>query len=486
MSMLSLRPYQVEATDRIRQSFGAGQRKVIICLPTGGGKTVVFSSIVAQTAARGKRVAILTDRIELLTQAGGSISRMGVDYEVISAKTKYINTAARVYIGMVETFFRRLKWYPQLRNIDLLIIDEAHKGSFKKLFKEISETTFVIGATATPLATSKADPLKNYYQNCINPVQIQELIDLGFLCDCRTFSAQIDMDALEVDGKGEYTDESQRKALYSGVVEKYEQFAAGTKCICFNINVAHSLQVTAEFAARGYIAEHLDGETPTHERARIIAAFKRGEIQILNNVGILNAGFDDPATRTIIVNRATTSVSLWLQMAGRGSRPHPESGKSEFTLIDMGGNWSRLGLWEMERDWVKLFFHPPKKRDGGAAPVKTCPACESILQASARVCKYCQHEFEIQVAEPIEAEFVQVNAPRKPWKEQTIPELLLTQEVKKYKFGWLMRQLRERSETMGEFESQLSELARIKNYKHGWVRHQLANFNSESQTDTPD
>ncbi len=473
---MNLRPYQIDATKKIREAFLNGKKRVIICLPTGGGKTVVFSDIVAQTAKRGKRVAILTNRIELLTQAGGSIARMGVDFEVIEAKSKTIDTNAKVYVGMIETFYRRLKWYPQLRNIDLLIIDEAHIGSFKKIFSEISENTFVIGATATPIATSKADPLKNYYNECINPVQIQELIDGGFLCECFTFSAKVNQDALELDSKGEYTDESQRKALYSGVVEKYEQFAKGTKTICFNINVAHSIQVSKEFEEAGYSSAHLDGETPEHERKRIINAFKRGEIQILNNVGILNAGFDDPATRTIIVNRATTSVSLWLQMAGRGSRPHPESGKEHFILIDMGGNWARLGLWEMERDWVKMFNNPPKKRSEGTAPVKSCPSCEAILPASAKICKYCEHVFEIKERQTVEAHFVQVNAPKKPWSEQTIEELTLTKNIKNYKFGWLMKQIKDRSKNINEFESNLLHLAKLNGYKSGWVKHQLSNY----------
>ena len=473
---MNLRPYQIDATKKIREAFLNGKKIVIICLPTGGGKTVVFSDIVAQTAKRGKRVAILTNRIELLTQAGGSIQRLGINYEIIDAKSKTIDTSKRVFVAMVETFFRRLKWYPQLRNIELLIIDEAHIGSFKKIFAEISPNTFVIGATATPIATSKADPLKNYYNSCINPVQIQELIDQGFLCECFTFSAKINQDALELDNKGEYTDESQRKALYSGVVEKYEQFAKGTKTICFNINVAHSIQVSKEFEDAGYLSAHIDGETPEHERKRIINAFKRGEIQILNNVGILNAGFDDPATKTIIVNRATTSVSLWLQMAGRGSRPHPESGKEHFTLIDMGGNWARLGLWEMERDWVKMFNTPPKKKSEGAAPVKSCPSCEAILPASAKICKYCEHVFEVKERQTVEAQFVQVNAPKKPWSEQTIEELALTKNIKKYKFGWLMRQIKERSKDFDEFENNLLYLAKINGYKSGWVKHQLSNY----------
>ncbi len=470
-----LRPYQVLAADQIKDVFRSGKNRAILCLPTGGGKTRIFSDIVAKTAKNGKTVVVLTNRVELLTQAGGSIEQMGVDFDIIDASSKKINHNSRVFVGMVETFARRLKWYPQLREIDLLILDEAHVGNFKKVLNEISKKTYVIGATATPISTSKKDPLKNYFDEVVCPVQIQELIDLGFLCACDTFSAKINAEELRVDGKGEFTDDSQKKALYAGVVEKYDQFAKDTKAICFNINVAHSKAVCSDFLSAGYSSYHIDGETPQNERNEAIKAFKNGEIKILHNVGILNAGFDDPSTKTIIVNRATTSLSLWLQMAGRGSRPHPESGKDRFTLIDMGGNWSRLGLWEMERDWFSLFHNPPKKRDSeGAAPVKSCPKCEAILPAVAKICNYCEYEFPKKDLEVLPADFVQVNAINKPWTEQSIQELAITQEIKKYKFGWIMRQIYERSRNENELRENLSQYAKIKGYKKGWVNYQLS------------
>lgn len=473
---MQLRPYQETALAAVRDNFAQKKRRVILCLPTGAGKTVCFSSLAARTVAKDKRVVILTDRIELLTQASGSLTKFGIPIEAITAKSKDINPNAKCYVAMVETFFRRLKWYPWLRNVDLLIIDEAHKGNFKKIFAEISPDTYVIGATATPIATSKRDPLNHYYHECVNSVQIGDLIEEGFLVDCITYSARIDSTVLKVDGKGEYTDESQLKALYAGVVDKYQQFGGGGKCICFNVNVAHSLRVTEEFRAAGYTAEHIDGTTESGTRDRILSAFKRGEIQILNNVGILNAGFDDPATSVVIVNRATTSVALYLQMAGRGSRPF--EGKQNFTLIDMGANYARLGMWQDERDWAKIFRTPAKDAAKGVAPVKTCPDCEAIVQASAKICPYCSAEFPEKEKEEIHAEFAEIGptAPRKPWNQQTIPELVLTQTAKKYKHGWLIRQIRERSETPDTYRDLLMELASIKGYKMGWVNHQVMNY----------
>lgn len=158
---------------------------------------------------------------------------------------------------------------------------------------------------------------------------------------------------------------------------------------------------------------------------------------ILNNVAILTTGFDAPDTETIIMNRATLSMPLWLQCCGRGSRP--TDAKSSFTIIDMGQNAISHGDWSSSRDWENIFFNPPKTGKPGVAPVKNCTKCDAIVAARALTCKYCGHEFpapEIEEAERL-SDFVIVT------KGIDVPSLIAANQQKKeyYPFFLIGKQL---------------------------------------------
>lgn len=516
--MLSLRPYQEDAVADLRKHFAEKRNRVVLCLPTGAGKTVVFSYLVKATITKNPkaRVLILTDRVELLTQAGGTLGKLGINWSPIAAGTA-INHFANVHIGMVETFFRRVQKFPHLLDMNLIIIDEAHRGNFKKLFALFKPQTYVIGVTATPLASSQKDPLINYYQAIVNTVTIPDLIGEGFLVTAETYAAKVDTSKLKTDNMGEYTNESQmevfaKREVYDGVVNKYIALGSGKKAVCFNVNIDHSIEVTRRFLEAGITAEHLDGETPDEQRKAILARFKSGETLVLCNVGIVTTGFDEPSVEIVIVNRATTSVPLWLQMCGRGSRLCPEIGKQKFVIIDMGENWRYLGLWEDERDWEDMFYNPVKKKAKKSdkkqvAPVKDCPQCEAIISLAARSCGYCGHEFEVpkpNIVEEVEFDVVGTAKPS-DWVKLDLQQLLKLQAVKKYKAGWVLHQLRAKSlqpyrykeiEPIKEkdpgayefrvelirriereaYEKNLISLAEYKGYKRGWVMREMENF----------
>lgn len=514
--MLSLRPYQNDAVAGLRGHFSAGHKRVVLCLPTGSGKTVVFSYLVKATITKNPRakVLILTDRVELLAQAGGTLGKLGIEWAQIASGLT-LNHYANVYVGMVETFFRRIQKFPHLLDMNLVIIDEAHRGNFKKLFSLFKPETFVIGATATPLASSQKDPLINYYQAIVNTVSIPDLIEEGFLVPAETYAAKVDTSKLKTDNMGEYTNESQmevfaKREVYDGVVNKYLALGSGKKAVCFNVNIDHSIEVTRRFLEAGINAEHLDGETPIEQRKAILARFKSGETAVLCNVGIVTTGFDEPSVEIVIINRATTSVPLWLQMCGRGSRLCPEIGKQKFIIIDMGENWRYLGLWEHERDWEDMFYNPVKKKKKSekkqAAPVKDCPQCEAILSLSARDCPHCGHEFEAPKPNIVEeVEFDMVNVKPRDWDNLNLEQLLKLQITKGYKVGWVLHQLRNRSlkpekyreiesikdrdpETYAfrvelirrlereAYEKNLRALSEYKGYKRGWVKREMQNF----------
>ena len=502
MSTITLHPYpyQLQAIAEIRQHWQQGRRKVILCLPTGGGKTACFCYMAHQVLTNPRqtgRVLILTDRDELLTQAGGTLSRFGIRAERITAGNHAVATRARCYVGMIETYYNRLKkalpvgpaatdW---LLNFSLIIIDECHKGNFRKvlsLWGELGHRPYVVGATATPISTRKDDPLSNYYDALVCPVQIPELIEQGFLVPAVTYAAKIDRSGLKTDTKGEYTDQSQMdvfggRKVYGGLIEKFRQYGMNgdipLKTIVFNVNVAHSIAVTQAFCDAGIAARHVDGNTPQEQRTATFRAFKRGDFPVLCNVGIATTGFDEPSIRVVIVNRATTSKSLWLQMVGRGSRLH--EGKDHFVLLDMGDNYRELDLWESEVDWQQVWQRKKKKSATlDAAPVKECPQCQALIATAARICKTCGYAFPAAVQKQAEeAAFEKVSdgleklmdVRPSQWKSLPVADLWALAEVKEYKPGWVLHVLRQRNKTESEFRAEVLEYARLKGYQRGWA-----------------
>jgi|688.fasta_scaffold51396_2 superfamily II DNA or RNA helicase len=390
---MQLREYQERFVRNIAESL-AKNKRVIAQLATGGGKTVTFSAISKRFNEKsGQRVLILVHRIELLDQAARTIKRnTGLEAVKIVAGMKSIPDA-QVYVAMVETTYRRLDKLPEF---GLIIIDEAHIGNFTKLIEHYSNK-YIIGFTATPIASKKDKPLKNYFKDIVCGVSIGELIEQGHLCNAVTFGVKQEIDRSKLKMvKGDFDIQQMAQMMSANkyiesVIESYSKLAPGKKTLVFNCNVEHSILVNAALVKAGLNSRHMDGEMQPAQRKEILDWFNDTPDAILCNIGIATTGFDQPDVECIIVNRATASMPLWLQMCGRGSRPTPD--KSEFTIIDMGGNATTHGKWEAQRDWVNLFINPEKKKDG-VAPTKQCPECECIVHARVKVCDNCGYEWQ--------------------------------------------------------------------------------------------
>jgi superfamily II DNA or RNA helicase/predicted nucleic acid-binding Zn ribbon protein len=369
---MQLRPYQVSAVDEIRGAFKEAKR-VVLCLPTGAGKTVVFSEIVRRVLEKGRRVAIITHRRELLSQAG---------------------KLNRCDILMVESLNNQIKrGLVDLSQYNLLVIDEAHIGNFRKILEGFEG--FVIGATATPVSKP---PMAQSYGKLINSVGIGELIAQGYLCNPITY-AMHPVDTSKIATRmGEFTaqgldDAFNRPKVYEGVVSEYCKRWREKKAIVFCVNIEASIN-TADSFAREVGAERVycvHSKQASAERVALVEAFTASANGILVNCGIATTGFDCPDIEVVVVNRATKSVALWLQMVGRGSRP--TASKKEFTILDFGENVHRLGFWQEARDWGKAFAGMENKKGQGVAPVKDCPCCGAVLYASARFCEFCGEVF---------------------------------------------------------------------------------------------
>lgn len=445
-----------------------GKKKFVFCSPTGSGKTFTFSFIVKSAIEKGKRVLILTHRIELLTQAGGSLEAIGLEPTKIEAGKKIGYFSSQLYTAMIETISRRmdkLEYINFVQSLDLIIIDECHFGNFDKFFSQISPNTHVIGFTATPHREKNQKSLDEFYEGLIEVISIPDLIDQGYLSRPSTYGVKLDLSNVAMKGNdydqdslGSFMTESK---VYEGVIENYLRICPKSKAIAFCPNIKSSIKLRDELIEAGLNARHLDAGCTKKERTDCLAWFKVTPDAILCNVGILTTGFDEPTIETIILYRATKSLPLYLQMVGRGSRLI-KGVKEKFTVLDFGNNVNEHDLWEAERTWSLK----KKKKKKGAAPVKECKECGALLAASVMICPHCGFVFPVSQKQKKEAEIAYLQllskgARMKKALKGSIEEKAYMAKNKLVSPYWVLHTLKTREEA--------EEFIRLMGYKKGWI-----------------
>ncbi len=358
--------YQKKGMDKIFEALAKApdNYNLLYQLPTGGGKTVIFSEITRRYIAKTqKKVLILTHRIELLSQTSVMLDGFNVKNKIINSGIKELPNQKdyMCFVAMVETLNNRLQDdMIALENIGLVIIDEAHYNSFRKLFHYF-EKGVILGVTATPLSSNIKLPMYENYNELIVGESISYLVKNNFLSQPTTYCYDVGLSSLTIGANGDYTVRSSDQ-LYSDftmlqkLLYAYEEKSLGKKTLIFNSGIETSQSVYEVFTKAGYEIKHLDNKNSPNERKGIIEWFKNKPDAILTSVGILTTGFDEPTVETIILNRATKSLTLYFQMIGRGSRILPN--KNTFTILDLGNNVKRFGPWEGKLDWNEIFVSP--------------------------------------------------------------------------------------------------------------------------------
>tara|TARA_R110001592_G_scaffold321985_4_gene600814 strand:- start:476 stop:2023 length:1548 start_codon:yes stop_codon:yes gene_type:complete len=357
--------YQKDALEEIFKRFKDAPQDyhLLYQLPTGGGKTVIFSEIVRRyIEIYKKKVLVLTHRIELSKQTSKMLNEFGV-------KNKIINSTAvlddqdnfNCFVAMVETLKNRLNDEKvDISDIGLVIVDEAHYNSFTKIFKFFDDS-FILGVTATPLSSNTKLPMYENYQELFVGESIQHLIENEYLASANMYSYNVGLTSLEVGANGDYTVKSSEDLytntdMLSKLVSAYEETAKGKKTLIFNNGINTSIQVYHAFKRAGYPIAHLDNTNTKKEREFILKWFHKTPNAILTSVSILTTGFDEPSIEAIILNRATKSLTLYYQMIGRGSRIY--GANNTFEVVDLGNNFHRFGAWGADLDWQKMFRSP--------------------------------------------------------------------------------------------------------------------------------
>lgn len=443
--MQTLRPYQSQAIAMLRNSI-AKHAKSILCVPTGGGKTTIVSSMIHSAIGKQKRILFLAHRSELLQQATERLTSFGLHAGLIQGNNTKVHPFLNV--ASVQTLRNRLNI---IQTPDIIFIDECHlsmANSYRKILAHYP-TAYVVGMTATPTRLD-GKPLGDVYNDIVAPIKVSELTDNGFLCRVRKFGSKdkIDLEGVET-MQGDFNSKQlfqrfDEKNLYHGVVNNYLQFAKDRPFICFCVNVEHSQKTAQEFQSNGINCKHLDGESKQSERDSIIAQFRAGIVQGITNVGLFTEGFDVPHVSCVILNRATQSLALYLQMIGRGLRPYQN--KSDCIIIDHGDNVLRHGWYDHEHQW-SLTAKKKKSDKKQAMSVRLCTKCQAMMPVNLQTCPECGAQKIKKEKDLVHAEFAELAKPkvpqnlRKPFSQMTRQELEEFAEFKKYKKGWVYKQL---------------------------------------------
>ena len=357
--------YQKIAIEEIFQRFNNApdDYHLLYQLPTGGGKTVIFSEIVRRYISKyNKKVLVLTHRIELSKQTSNMLGEFGVPNKIINSTANLDDQDNyHCFVAMVETLKNRLTDDKlDISDIGLVIVDEAHYNSFTKIFKFFDDS-FILGVTATPLSSNIKLPMYENYKELYVGETIENLIENHYLARANMYSYNVGLTSLEVGANGDYTVKSSED-LYTNVdmlsklVSAYEETSKGKKTLIFNNGIHTSIQVFHAFKRAGYPIAHLDNTNTKKERDFILRWFKKTPNAIITSVSILTTGFDEPTIESIILNRATKSLTLYYQMIGRGSRILDN--KTTFNVVDLGNNFHRFGAWGADLDWQRMFRAP--------------------------------------------------------------------------------------------------------------------------------
>lgn len=349
---IALRDYQQALIRLVYEKWDKGLLKLLMQLPTGGGKTIILAAIARNFFQRQEPILVIAHTEELIFQLRDALEQAcGVLVGVIKAGVK-VNPERLIQVASVQTLRNRA-----LPPAALVIIDESHHAT-AKTYRQIIEScpdAYILGVTATPCRTdgSGFDDLFDALVSVTNP---RELIEQGHLCDYKLIASPNAISTKDIRSTAgdfnnrELADSVDVVELAGNLIGAYKLYAIAKKCVVFAINCNHSKAIAKRYRASGIPAEHLDGETPDEERKAVIERFRTGETLVLCNVNIVTEGFNLPNIEAVQIARPTKSLSLWLQMVGRGLRT--AEGKEHTLIIDHTDNFARLGMPDANHIWL--------------------------------------------------------------------------------------------------------------------------------------
>ncbi len=349
---MKLRDYQLECLESILDRYRAGIRHQLVCLPTGTGKTVIFSQFPVFFRMK-RRMLVLAHRAELLNQARDKLLAANPALQVeIEQAGRTASESSNVVVASVPTLGR--SGSARLTRLDpsqfsIVVIDEAHHATAETYGRIIGHlgldqpgsSKLLVGFTATP-KRSDGVGLHGVFDEISFSRTIPEMMAAGYLAPVAGYRVETDVDLSRVKTRmGDFVVSQLSRAVNvedrnALVVKAFRELVPDRRTLVFCVDVAHALDLAAAFAHYGIAAAAVTGDTPFGERAEMLAAFSSGRLQVLTNCMVLTEGYDEPAVDGIILARPTKSNLLYTQMIGRGTRPL--AGKRDVTVVDMVDN----------------------------------------------------------------------------------------------------------------------------------------------------
>lgn len=396
---LILRNYQETIINSCRDAFKNGYKKLCCVLPCGAGKTAIFCYLAYLNTLKkpNNRVLILLHRKELLKQTIEA-------FQAFQISTDHID------IAMIQSFKNSLK--TGVKPYSLIIIDECHhatSNSFKAVLSAYSKTA-LIGFTATP-ARLDGKPLGEIFDKLIIGVDYSYLILNNYLVDYDYFSPDLNFNFSQWKLKSGDFDASDnayhldKKAIY-GDIFKYLDLSKKTIIYSPTVDYSKKLEAQINDYYQSSVAKEFNGKTPQPERDRIIDDFKNNRIKILINVDLIGEGFNVPSCDCVFLLRATQSLTLYIQQAGRALRSDPQNPNKRASIFDFVGNIYRFGFPDAPRSWslnstIKNSHKHETVHD--SLIIKTCPNCLRSFVPSqmltGRLCPYCKSYIQLNMKE---------------------------------------------------------------------------------------
>ena len=341
---MELRKYQQESINSIQEEWNNGRKRTLLVLPTGCGKTVVFTKLAEEMVKQGKRVLILAHRTELLEQASDKLFKItGLKTALEKADSTAIGSWCRVSVGSVQTLQRdkRLNQFPK-DYWDVIIVDEAHhilSDGYMKVMKYF-DVANVLGVTATPDRSDMRN-LGSYFDSLAYEYSLVQAIKEGYLSKIKALTIPLSLDLSNVSmSAGDFKASDVGTALdpyLEQIADEMVKQCADRKTVVFLPLVKTSQKFRDILNAKGFRAAEVNGESK--DRAEILEDFEKDRYNVLCNSMLLTEGWDCPSVDCVVVLRPTKVRALYSQMVGRGTRLHP--GKEELLLLDF--------LWHTER-----------------------------------------------------------------------------------------------------------------------------------------
>jgi len=361
-------------------------------LSTGGGKTVVFTELVK---ILDSKTLILVDSIDLVNQTFDTFKKQGVDVGCILAGNTKI-PENKVIVAMIKSLWNRRKKMPLF---EVCIIDECHLWEVNKLF-EFLPNCKRIGFTATPVRLkrtkiddeySEVETMSQWYDNIVCGKPISWLMEHGYLIPEKNEYIDFDSSGLKTDASGEFTASSLKEVFqsetYKNALRKtFDKLCDGKKTLLFTSSTETNA-IYAELFSDKNVKTYDSVNNNPNERDDIVEWFRTTPDAVLINTGCFTKGFDVCDVEVILMARATKSLSLWIQIAGRGARKTSKIEKPYFLLIDGGNNNEEHGIFSFDRDWRKIFFD--KQRKSYLKDIYECEECGFSFEKKDKICPNC-------------------------------------------------------------------------------------------------